>query len=86
MQITKTKLPEGLTGIANLMGMTKDEVRAWPYFANVRALFNDYNLGVLSKECLVDGLIDVSVKCAEDGIHYFSTGVDKAVNTIRVCY
>lgn len=82
----KAKLPEGSNGIANLMGMQKEEVRAWPYYTEVRSMFKDYNLKVLSKEQLVEKLIGVSVKCAEDGIHYFSTGVDKAIGTIRICY
>lgn len=86
MQIMKTKLPEGSTGIANLMGMQKEEVKAWPHYGEVRSLFKDYNLDFLSKEDLVNKLIEVSAKCAEAGIHYFSTGVDKAIRAIQICY
>lgn len=86
MQITKTKIPEGLTSIAKMMGMEKEEVRMWPYYNELRSMFKAYNLGVMDKARLIEGLTNISVKCAEDEIYYFSTGVDKAITAIRVFY
>ena len=36
---TKTKLPEGLTGIAKIMEMQKEEIREWEFYNEVRNLF-----------------------------------------------
>ena len=56
----KTKLPEGLTGIATLMGMEKEEVKAWPHYSEVRALFKDYNMKYETKESLLEKLSAIS--------------------------
>ena len=48
----KTKLPEGLSGIAEIMEMDKEEIRVWEFYKEVRSLFKDYNFNVLNKEKL----------------------------------
>ena len=86
MQMIKTRLPEGITGIANLMGMSREEVRAWPYYTEVRGLFKDYNLRALKRENLIEKLYDVSLRCANSGIYHYSTGIEKAIASIRTFY
>lgn len=81
-----TKLPEGLTNISKMMGMQKEEVRAWPYYNQLTNLFKDYNLGAITKTRLIDKLMDISAKCIEDDICYFSLGIEQAVNCIKFCY
>lgn len=81
-----TKIPVSLSGIASLMEMERDEVREWPYFKEVRTALQDYNLGVLKKERLIAKLYDVSLKCANDKIFHYSTGIENAIAAIRTCY
>lgn len=82
----KTKLPEGLTGIAEMMEMDKAEVREWPFFKELRALFKDYNLRALQKDALISKLYDISLQCANKKIYHYSTGVENAISTIKTCY
>lgn len=82
----KTKLPEGLTGIAEIMEMNKEEVQAWEFFKEVRQLFKDYNFKVLTKDSLIAKLYDISCKCANKQIYHYSTGIDNAVLAIKTCY
>lgn len=81
-----TKLPEGLTGISKLMNMEKEEVRAWPYYTEVVSLFKDYNLRALRKERLIEKLSDISDKCTEEQIEFYSVGISNAISSIKVCY
>lgn len=80
------KLPEGLTGIAGIMEMKKEEIQAWEFYKEVRQLFKDYNFQVLNKERLISKLTDISLQCANKQIYHYSTGIDNAVSAIRACY
>lgn len=82
----KTRIPEGLTQISEMMGMLKEEVRAWPYYKQMRSLIKDYNLGAISKDFLVEQLYKISLQCADDAIYHYSTGVEKAIAIIKACY
>lgn len=82
----KIKLPEGLTGIAQMMEMDKEEVRSWEFYNEVRDLFKDYNFRVLNKETLIAKLYDISVKCANKQIFHYSTGIDNIISAIRMLY
>lgn len=82
----KHTVPVGITGMAKLMNMHEAEVREWPYVEDMRAVFKDYNLGVLDKRELVARLNDISVKCAEAQIYHYSTGIDNAIKSINLSY
>lgn len=82
----KTKLPISLQGIADLMEMNREEIRAWPHVREVRELFKDYNFGALPKENLISKLYNVSLKCANEKIYHYSTGIDNAVSAIKLFY
>lgn len=90
----KTKLPITVSGIADIMEMSTEEIRAWPLFGEVRELFKDYNFKVLSKDKLILKLLAVSEKCAiksvdeheKGGYYHYSTGIDNAIAAIKLCY
>jgi len=89
MQIQKTKLPEGSIGIAELMGVTREEIKACSYYPQIRTLFKDYNLsnkGAKRKAELILALEQISSKCNEEGITFLSAGVDKAIEAVRYNY
>ncbi len=85
MQMT-TKLPQGLTGISRFMGMQTEEVKEWPHYKEVASLFKDYNMGVLSKERLLEKLSSVLNKCKEDELDYFCEGLENVTEAIKICY
>lgn len=80
------KVPVGLTSIARLMGMEKEEILAWPYFEEMRDSMKDYNLKAITKEQLIGCLEGISIKCANDQIYHYSTGIDKAISTLKTVY
>lgn len=82
----KRKAPIGVSGIARLMKMDEAEVREWPYFNEMCEALKDYNLGVLTKQNLITQLNDISIKCANDQIYHYSTGIDNAVKSIQLSY
>ena len=82
----KMKLPEGLTGIADIMEMQKEEIREWEFYKEVRDLFKDFNFKVLSKDNLINKLLLISEKCANKTIYHYSEGIDNAIATIKACY
>ena len=86
MQGIKTRLPEGLSGIAKLMELDKAELRAWPYYKEVVNLFKDYNFGVLKKEKLIEKLSEISAKSRNDGGCYFAMAVETLEGKVKVCY
>ena len=86
MQSIKTKLPQGLTGISNLMELDKSEVRAWPYYKEVATLFKDYNFGVLKKEKLLEELSQISLKCRNDDTWYFAMALERLTKKVKLCY
>ncbi|MBQ8043457.1 MAG: hypothetical protein IJ272_04835 [Clostridia bacterium] len=83
---TKNKVPVSVTGIARMMEMDVAEVRNWPHFEEMRDALKDYNLGALTKQRLITRLNDISIKCANDGIYHYSTGIDNAITSIRLSY
>lgn len=80
------KIPVGVTAISNLMEMKPSEIKFWDKFQEVRNLLKDYNYGVLSKDSLIDKLYDVSVRCANDKIYHYSTGIDNLISSIKLSY
>lgn len=82
----KTKLPEGLTGIAEMMEMEKEEIRAWEFYKEVRNLFKDYNFKVLDKEKLTSKMLAISEQCANKAIYHYCQGIDNAICAIKACY
>lgn len=81
-----TKIPEGVTSISELMEMEKEEILAWPYYPEFVSLVKDYNLKAIKKPVLLERLLDLSVRCAEDRIYHYSTGLDKAIFKIKAFY
>ena len=82
MPIT-TKLPESRTAIAKMMGVTKEEAMAWPYFEDVRNAFKDFNLGVLHKEGIICKLNTIMAKC---NYEHYRNGIGNIISTIKRCY
>lgn len=88
-----TKLPIGVKGIAEIMEMEESEVRAWPFFDQMRETFKDYNFGMLTKDAVILKLLSISEKCAakscegsEGGYYQYATGIDNAIAAIRICF
>ena len=87
MQQTKTtKVPTNSQAIADMMKMSVDEVRNFPFIQDIKDILRDYNFGVVNKKDVEDKLIYISLKCAEKEIYYFSTGVEKLLQHIKVRY
>lgn len=88
------KLPVTVSGVAELMQLSNDEIRAWPHFGEVAKIFEDYNYGMLRKEMVIARLLNVSAKCANEsadetvkgGQYHYATGIDNAILAIKFCF
>lgn len=81
-----SKLPESMTQLADLMGLDKEEVQAWPYFKEVRNLFKDYNLNVLEKNDLIKKMGEIADKCKTEDLTLYVDGIATAIAKIKLSY
>ena len=86
LKATKNRVPESITGIAGMMEMDESEVRAWPYFEDVRAAIKDYNLGCLTKQRLFSRLNDIAIKNSVDKLMHYSEGIACLETSIKLSY
>lgn len=86
LKATKNRVPESITGIANMMEMDTAEIRPWPHFDEVRAAIKDYNIGYITKQQLISRLNDIAVKNSADEFAHYALGIENLQTSIRLSY
>ena len=81
-----TKLPEGLTEIAKIMQMEKEEIMAWPHLNELREVFRDYNMHSISKGVLLERMEEISQKCKDEKMEFHFEGMSKAIIAVKAFY
>ena len=86
LKATKTRVPESVNGIANMMEMDTAEIQAWPHMNEIRAAIKDYNLGALDKQRLLTRLNDIKNKNSVDGLTHYADGIENLETCIKLGY
>lgn len=81
MTRTLVKLSTTISGIAKLMGMTKEEVSFFPKLKEVRDILTDYNYSVLTGKNAAEKLEDVKTTLSGDDL-IFADGLDSLITKL----
>lgn len=68
MAYTNLRLSTTIEGIADLMNMTKDEVRFFPKLEEIRGILKDYNYSVISERKAAEKITGIKEKLGGDEI------------------
>lgn len=89
LKATTNRVPQSITGIANMMEMDTAEIQAWPYLSEVRMAIKDYNIGYIAKQILLSRLEDIAVKnsSSEKNLqHYADAITENMLPCIKLSY
>lgn len=89
LNATKNRVPESITGIANMLELDAAEVQAWPYLSEVRTAIKDYNIGYVSKQILLSRLENIAVKNSGSEAklqHYADAITENMMPCIKLSY
>ena len=87
MQQSSTKIPMGMTELANMMAMEKVEVQCFPKIKEVRETIRNYNYHTLTDEMLVEELTLVKENCKEEkNLMMYYDGMGELIKKIQYTY
>ena len=81
MTRTLVKISTTISGIAQLMGMTKEEVSFFSKLEDVRNILTDYNYSVLTGKKAAEKLEDIKKNLKGDEL-IFSSGLDTLITKL----
>ena len=81
-----SKVPVGAKKISKMMNLNESEVQFWDSFEEVKNLITDYNFDVISKNTLIEKLLQISLKNANKNLYFYCTGIDRMIEKIKLCY
>lgn len=86
MQQSSTKIPMGMTELANMMAMEKVEVQCFPKIKEVRETIRNFNYHTLTNEMLVEELELIQKNCKEENLMMYYDGMGELIRKVQYTY